>query len=337
MSKLAEQHWYSSKLTWLTVILLPISWLFRLITFLRRIAYRWHIKKSYRFPVPIIVVGNISVGGTGKTPFVIWLASELQKQGYTPGIVSRGVGGEKQLSPYWVTENTTVSLVGDEAILLARRTKSPVVICIDRVRAVRELLAKTKCNIVISDDGLQHYRLQRDVEIALVDGARKFGNSQLIPAGPLREPVSRLQSIDFVVTQGDSESYSMKLMGDKVVSIADETQIQILHEWKGKRVHAVAAIGNPARFFTLLRSYGLEVIEHVFPDHHLYSQSDLDFEEKIPLIMTEKDMVKCHEFATQNMWYVPVDAEMSGGLFVAIMQKLTNGGHAALWDIPTNF
>jgi tetraacyldisaccharide 4'-kinase len=303
MSGRLERDWYRPSLTFQTKCLLPFSWLFRAVVAARRFLYRHKIKKTYRFSAPVIVIGNITVGGTGKTPFIIALAQWLHSEGYKPGIVSRGVGGEKQLMPYWVNETSNVREVGDEAVLLAKRTQCPLVICIDRVAAVKELLANTACNIVLSDDGLQHYRMHRDIEIALIDVLRGLGNQQLLPAGPLREPVSRLNEVDFVID-------GVVLDGDGLVSVKNETQKIPLHLFEHKHVHAVAAIGNPNKFFNLLREKGLEVIEHVFPDHYHFKKNDFDFDDAFPIIMTEKDAVKCHEFAEENFWYLPVAVKL---------------------------
>jgi tetraacyldisaccharide 4'-kinase len=316
MSIRLERVWYRASLTPLTICLLPLSWLFSLVTSLRRFLYRIKIKKSVRFPVPVIVVGNITVGGTGKTPCVIWLAQLLRERGFTPGIVSRGVGGEKHSEPFWVNAYAGASEAGDEAILLAKRTECPVVICVNRVAAVKELLANTSCNIVISDDGLQHYHLARDIEIAIIDSTRMFGNRQLLPAGPLREPVSRLKNIDFILTNpplplSGMHSYGMLLQGETFVSLLDESKKISLNNFIHKKIHAVAAIGNPSRFFTMLRQKGFDVIEHIFPDHYFFTAEDLNFAGQLPVVMTEKDAVKCHGLVDERFWYIPVEAEIN--------------------------
>lgn len=311
----AERHWYQPEWSWVTFLLFPLSLLFKFIVTLRRFCYRKRLLKIHSFPVPVIVVGNITVGGTGKTPFVIWLAALLKSQGHSPGIVTRGVGGKQQREPRWVKENADVKLTGDEAILLAKRTECPVVIGIDRVAAVQELLAKTTCDVVISDDGLQHYRLGRDVEIAIIDAARGLGNGCLLPAGPLRESSDRLQEVDHVVYQvGVSDvrtGITMCLRGDDLVSLKTSQKIS-LSEWKGKTVHAVAAIGNPSRFFAALRLQGLVLIEHVFPDHYLYREKDFCFDDELPIVMTEKDAVKCGGFADERFWCLPVEGVVKG-------------------------
>lgn len=306
-----EKHWYQKSLTLLTLLLLPLSWLFRALVSLRRFLYRNKFKKSVSFSVPIIVVGNITVGGTGKTPFVIALANHLRSLGYTPGIVTRGVGGKNQQTPYWVEAGSLVKEIGDEAALLAKRTQCPLVICIDRVEAVRTLLSKSQCNIVICDDGLQHYRLQRHIEIALIDGMRYFGNQHLLPAGPLREPLSRLNEVDFMVLHGvsnEANQHTMRLSGDEIVSVQDETRKISLSQLANKKVHAVAGIGNPVRFFNMLREQGIEVIEHIFPDHYFYKAEDLKFPDDLLVLMTEKDAVKCKQFVNEKLWYIPVKA-----------------------------
>lgn len=323
MSIKLESHWYRSSFSWLTFILLPLSWLFRLIVGIRYFLYKTHLKKISHFRAPVIVVGNITVGGTGKTPFVIWLADYLKKNGFKPGIVSRGIGGKKLTSPWWVDAHADVSIVGDEAVLLARRTNCPMVVGIDRVAVIDELLKKSNCDIVISDDGLQRYSMGRTIEIAVVDGARKFGNKQLLPAGPLREPISRLKRVDIVIVNCANESFAvcenklnektgmMRLQGNIVVSLKNPETKQSLEQFKNKKVHAVAGIGNPARFFAWLKQHQIQIIEHVFKDHYRYQREDINFFDDLPIIMTEKDAVKCLSFANDKHWYLPVQAEMS--------------------------
>lgn len=306
-----DSHWYRNSTTFLMFLLLPVSLIFRFIVYLRRVFYKLGILKVYQFSVPIIVIGNISVGGTGKTPFVIWLADFLKQEGYHPGIVSRGFGGEKNYTACCVNDTAKAENVGDEALLLAKRTRCPMVVCVDRVAAVKLLLEKYACNIVISDDGLQHYRLGRDIEIAIVDGARRFGNGFLLPAGPLREPVSRLKSVDFIVAQQTAldNEYLMELEGSDILSVIDESERKPLTAFE--KVHAVTAIGNPTRFFASLRAQQIEVIEHIFPDHYLYTKEDFKFNDEFPIIMTEKDSVKCKAFATNRFWFLPVTAKLN--------------------------
>lgn len=324
MNKLT-QAWYKKSFTLLALLLLPFSWLFGLCVAVRRLLYRKAIFKTHYFNVPVIVVGNLTVGGTGKTPFVIWLAKFLQSHGYKPGIVSRGVGGKKQLSPHRVNLDDKAYQIGDEALLLARNTNCPVMICANRVAAARELLKNSDCNIIISDDGLQHYRLGRQMEIVMVDGDRRFGNHCLLPAGPLREPVSRLQAVDFVVINGESDeenNYTMSLEPLEFVSVVDSQYRVNYQEFPRNKIHAVAGIGHPQRFFTSLKTAGFDIIPHAFPDHHNYQARELNFSDSSPILMTEKDAVKCGAFADDRYWYVNVAAKIDSSLEQVILLKL---------------
>lgn len=319
-------YWYRQKKYRLFWLLVPVALLFRAVTALRRFLYQFGVLHSYRFPVPVIVVGNITVGGTGKTPFVIWLTQQLILHGYKPGIVSRGVGGQKQLVPHLVQASDSPQHVGDEALLLQRRSHCPVVICIDRVAAVRKLLTHG-CDVVISDDGLQHYRLARDIEIAIVDGARRFGNGWVLPAGPLREPITRLKKVNFVVVNGGDthDSYTMALESDVLVSVTNPGEEKILSALQATSVHAVAGIGHPARFFAQLSRAGLQVIPHAFPDHYLYQATDFNFNDTLPILMTEKDAVKCEAFADQRFWWLRIKTIVTEKLIHQILACLKNG------------
>jgi len=305
------EDWYKSQLTWRTYVLLPFTFLFAIIVWIRRQLYRFQFLKSERVSVPVIVVGNIVVGGTGKTPFVIWLASYLKSQGLNPGIVSKGFGGKRHKKPYWVSANDHAREIGDEALLLSQRTQCPMVICLDRVLAAKTLIAKCKCDIVISDDGLQHYRLHRDFEIVMVDGDKLNGNGYLLPSGPLREPVKRMNEVQLVIHHGGSyQPYSMHLTPVTLHSLTNQAETK-LHEWHGKMTHAVAAIGNPERFFKQLNAAGLNIITHAFTDHYHYQLNDFMFKDQHPIIMTEKDAVKCYNIADQRFWCLRVDAIVS--------------------------
>lgn len=318
--------WYQKSLHVLTILLLPVAGLFGLCAAIRRLLFKLRIIKTFRFPVPVIVVGNISVGGTGKTPFVIWLANFLQAQGYTPGIVTRGVGGKKHIKPHCVSVDDVASTVGDEALLLAQNTHCPVVISVDRVAAVTELLKNNKCNIVISDDGLQHYRLSRDIEIVMVDSERGFGNRCLLPAGPLREPVSRLRAVDMVVEHGGNKAsqYTMTLLPLECVSVTNPLHKISFDEFVRGNVHAFAGIGHPQRFFTVLQTAGFNLTTHIFPDHYLYKPQDFDFRDALPILMTEKDAVKCAAFADERYWYVRVAAVVNEAVKQTLLTKLTS-------------
>jgi len=321
------QTWYSKSITPLAILLMPFSWLFGLCAALRRFFYRIGIFKTYHFNVPVIVVGNLTVGGTGKTPFVIELVKILKANGFHPGIVSRGVGGKKHVIPHQVQVNDTPDRVGDEALLLKRNTGCSVVISVDRVAAVRELLKHANCNIVISDDGLQHYRLGRKLEIVMMDGERQVGNKQLLPAGPLREPVSRLNTVDFVVTHVGNDKdnnvrYTMSLQPVEFVSVMDTQHRIPLTTFARDTIHAVAGIGHPQRFFMTLKDAGFDIIPHVFPDHHAYQANELSFTEAKCIVMTEKDAVKCVSFADERYWYLSVTAKLNHQLQHDLLLKL---------------
>jgi tetraacyldisaccharide 4'-kinase len=319
-------YWYRQKVHPLLWLLVPFALLFRIVTTLRRVFYRSGILASYQVSVPVIVVGNITVGGTGKTPFVIWLAQQLALQGYQPGIVSRGVGGRKHKAPHLVQQNDAPAFVGDEALLMMRRADCPVVIAVDRVAAARELTA-LGCNVIISDDGLQHYRLIRDIEIAIVDGARRFGNGWVLPAGPLREPVSRLDAVDFVVVNGGDrdDTYVMTLESAALTAVTNSKQEMSFMELPSNTVHAVAGIGHPARFFKQLEDTGLKVIPHVFPDHYLYQAADFNFNDTLPILMTEKDAVKCETFADQRFWWLRVKTIVTPELMHKLLARIKSG------------
>lgn len=301
-------NWYQQG--FLSVLLWPLGLLFELAVNLRRQSYRWGLIEQYRAALPVIVVGNISVGGTGKTPLIIWLAQFLIQHGYRPGIISRGYGGQSKHWPLWVDSDGDPKRVGDEALLIAARTGCPMVVAPRRADAVRLLIESKCCDIILSDDGLQHYSLARDIEIAVIDGSRRFGNGQCLPAGPLREPVSRLAEVDLIIVNegvAGGNEYGMHLEGDTAVNLANGAQMK-LHELSGKTCHAVAGIGNPDRFFRKLEVLGLNCQRHAFPDHHHYRREDLDFPDRLPVLMTEKDAVKCKSFSDERHWSVPVSA-----------------------------
>lgn len=253
---------------------------------------------AWHAPVPVIVVGNLSVGGTGKTPMVIWLSDHLRRRGWRPGVVSRGYGGRRRAEPMLVTAASDPRCSGDEALLIARRSGVPVVVARDRVAALRRLLEEG-VDIAISDDGLQHYRLARDVEVAMVDGLRGLGNGCCLPAGPLREPPERLGSVDLTVVTGDEgpafshlATYRMTMRARALLAPGAVDEIGLEHLPAGK-VHAVAGIGDPEQFFLTLAALGCEVVRHPYPDHHVFRWQDLDFEAPWPILMTEKDMMRC--------------------------------------------
>lgn len=320
--------WYEgAALGW---ILLPLSGLYRLITAARQYLYRRGVLRTYRASVPVIVVGNIAAGGTGKTPVVIWLAGELRSRNFSPGIVSRGYGGSKADSPMRVDVNSPAHIVGDEPVLLARRSACPVVVDSNRVRAAA-MLADDNVDIIIADDGLQHYRLFRDYEICVIDGARGLGNRRLLPAGPLRESPERLAQVDQVLLNGALTN--RKSLGE-VDNVAEFELAAIeacrlngslnkpLEAFVGTTVHGVAGIGNPARFFDLLRTAGIQVIEHAFPDHASLVMKDLEFGDNFVVLMTEKDAVKLDTVVDDRFWYVPVAVRMDPALALATIGQM---------------
>lgn len=307
------------------ILALPFALLFAVLVMLRRFAYRIGLLSSYRMPVPVIVVGNLTVGGTGKTPMVLWLVQFLRSRGFHPGIISRGYGS-RAFHPQSVSPTSDPTLAGDEPVLLAQRAQCPVWVGVDRVEVARALLsARPDCDVLVSDDGLQHYRLQRDYEIVVVDGQRRFGNGWMLPAGPMREPVSRVRSVDAVVINSGDVSpgeYAMRLSGGIFTSLHDRSRTTTAHDFIGRRIHAIAGIGYPARFFGHLRRLGLDIVEHPFPDHHIYQPHELQFEEADAILMTEKDAVKCAGFAMENAWVLAVDADIDVAFGDRMIEKL---------------
>ena len=324
-----NQYWYSPKRSIsyyvLLIVLLPLSWIFALLSSTRRALYHHQFLKSYKLPVPVIVVGNINVGGTGKTPLVIWLAQALKLAGYTPGIISRGFGGKVQGE---VLIDTNPHLLGDEPLLIKQRTQSPVFVGKNRVLAGRHLLkAYPQCNVIISDDGLQHSQLQRDFEIVVVDSQRQFGNKTILPAGPLRESVQRLTSVNAVVINGEHQLLTAALQGALVMNLQAQLFVNLvdnlmvfsanillkLAQTNHQTIRAIAGIGNPQRFFNQLMAMGLEFESQAFSDHYQYQADDFSALANHFIVMTEKDAVKCQQFATPNMWYLPITANLPNG------------------------
>lgn len=307
------------------VLLWPLSLLFRGVVALRRVAYRLGIFAGWRAPVPVIVIGNITVGGTGKTPLTLWLAQYLKQHGYHPGIVSRGYGVSARGMVREVTLASSAAEVGDEPLLLARRADCPVWVGKRRPAAAAALLvAHPECDVLICDDGLQHYALGRDVEIALV-GRGGFGNCMLLPAGPLREPVNRLAETDIVVASSGAEipgAHVMRLSGANFRNVRNPQLSISAADFSGQRLHAVAGIAHPQRFFDSLATLGLSFAPHAFPDHHPYRPEDLQFADAQAVVMTEKDAVKCLSFAQPHWWYLEVDAGVDAALGERILQLI---------------
>ncbi len=320
-------HWYNH--TGVAPFLRPVSWLFRALAGARRLAYRLGILRQTRLAVPVVVVGNITVGGTGKTPLIIWLARFLREAGYRPGVISRGYGGQAQHWPQQVRADSDPYIVGDEAVVIAQRTHCPMAVGPHRVEVAQALLAHHDCDIILSDDGLQHYALGRDIEIAVIDGIRRFGNGYCLPAGPLREPVSRLRQVNLIVTHGlAAEGEYRMLYQEQRLCRLDGEGDTALETFSGQRIHAIAGIGNPERFFAQLNGHGLQIIETNFDDHHPYQPRDLVFDDDLPVIMTEKDAVKCRRFAAARHWYLPIEAELPpefGQQLLTLLERFKHG------------
>lgn len=323
-----EDAWY--KEMYLSAWFMPLSMLYVDAIRLRRFLYRVGALKKTKLPVPVIIVGNITVGGTGKTPLTIRIVELLKQHGYKPGVISRGYAGEAGKTPRAVTVDSDPAQVGDEAVVLAGRCACPVVVGIDRVAAARQLLATNACDVIVSDDGLQHYALQRDIEIAVIDGERRFGNGYCLPVGPLREPPERIKQVDLVVVNGGGNlqdgEFSMQCQGRILVNLHNGER-KALAEFKGADCHAVAAIGNPSRFFAQLAAAGINCDSHAFPDHHAFVAADLQFKDDKPLLMTEKDAVKCRRFADAKYWYLPVDADLPEAFFQQLLTLLKDKTH----------
>lgn len=326
-------HWSGrGPLAWL---LAPASLGFGAAVFARRLAYAIGLRPRYRAPVPLVVVGNLTVGGAGKTPLVAWIAQFLAAHGRRPGIVSRGWGGRAG-GARAATIASDPAEVGDEPVLLARLTGCPVWVARSRAAACRGLLERhPACDVIVSDDGLQHYALARDLEICVLD-ARGLGNRFLLPAGPLREPLARLRTVDALVAHGEvpqavraraPRCFAMHLEGSELVRLADAREAHPAASWRGARVHAVAGIADPQRFFAQLAGFGLQVVPHPFADHHGFAPSDLEFGDDAPVVMTEKDAVKCRRFANPQYWVFPVRAVPDRAFGAWLLERL--GGSKA--------
>jgi len=318
MYKWLHRIWYEGSPTYR--LLLPLSGLYWLLITIRRALYRSGILGRYEAPVPVIVIGNITAGGTGKTPVTIWLARELRQRGLVPGIVSRGYGGSRSGASMRVDAASDAAIVGDEPVLIARRTRCPVVVDADRARAV-QMHVEDGVNVILADDGLQHYRLKRDYEICVIDGSRGLGNRRLLPAGPLREPIDRLCEVDQVLVNGRIAGDSHLLTAEEQNAIefslaaTEVTRIngsltRPISRFAGTTVHAIAAIGNPNRFFDMLRAHGMQVIEHAHRDHAHLAREDLDFGDDFEVLMTEKDAVKLDAARSDKYWAVPVELQI---------------------------
>lgn len=344
LSQTLSRAWYRQA-PWLR-LLRPLARLYGRIARWRRQRFLQQPASSYRPAALVVIVGNITVGGTGKTPLVLALAQVLQQHDVPLAIVSRGHGGRSKQYPLEVTPDTDPALCGDEALIYARRAGCPVVVDPRRARGVRHLEQQYQPRLILSDDGLQHYALQRDVEIVVLDGQRGLGNGELLPQGPLREPAARLLEADLLVSNGvltaavatgDRPLFEMQVLPGALHNLASGEVLSIA-EFRARhpgKVHAVAGIGNPARFFNTLTQQGFAIISHVFDDHHRFKAADFAFAEPLPVLMTEKDAVKCRAFASANLWYLSVDAQLPPSLLPALLDLLVKK-HQALAAHPSN-
>ncbi|HZQ61940.1 MAG TPA: tetraacyldisaccharide 4'-kinase [Casimicrobiaceae bacterium] len=328
--------WYRPHLAWTTLALTPFALVYGALVSARRALYRLGVFSSAKPELPVVVVGNITVGGTGKTPVVLALAESLLARGFRPGVVSRGYGRARRDAQV-VTPETPARESGDEPLLIARRGW-PVAVAARRIAAA-ELLQRVhpECDVIIADDGLQHYALRRDVEVAVIDGARSLGNRWLVPAGPLREPVRRLREVDAVIVNGADErsefhwharTFVVRLTPEAFVSVAEPSRSLPVTAFAGRKAHALAAIGHPQRFFAMLRTLGVDPLTHSFPDHYAFTPGDLPHGAEL-ILMTEKDAVKCIEFADARCWFLRVACELDAGLVDAVAARMRDRGAPA--------
>ncbi|WP_336854539.1 tetraacyldisaccharide 4'-kinase [Pseudescherichia vulneris] len=315
--------WSGESPLWL--LLLPLSWLYGLVSGAIRLCYRLGIKKAWRAPVPVVVVGNLTAGGNGKTPVVIWLVEQLRQRGVRVGVVSRGYGGKADSYPLVLDQQTTTEQAGDEPVLIYQRTGAPVAVSPVRSDAVKALLAAHDLQLIVTDDGLQHYRLARDKEIVVIDGVRRFGNGWWLPAGPMRERASRLRSVDAVITNGGqarADEIPMRLQPGLAVNLKSGERRPVDEL---PAVVAMAGIGHPPRFFQTLADCGVAVENTVaLADHQALSYAQVSgfIQPGQTLVMTEKDAVKCRAFADESWWYLPVDARLEGNKPERLLQDL---------------
>ena len=324
MSDRLLRAWYAGHP--LLILLRPLECLYRRVVARKRARFVAGEGDIYRPPVPLVVVGNITVGGTGKTPLILWLIEHCQRKGLRVGVVSRGYGATPPQLPWRVSAEQSATQAGDEPLLIVQRTGVPLMIDPDRSRAVKALLASEPLDLILSDDGLQHYRLARDLELVLIDNARGLGNGRCLPAGPLREPVERLQSVDAVLYNGAARDpqggFAFELQPTALINLVTGERQALDFFAAGQALHAVAGIGNPQRFFTTLETLHWRPIAHAFADHAPYSAEILNFTPSLPVVMTEKDAVKCRDFASPDWWYLAVDAVPSEAFALWFDQQL---------------
>lgn len=301
------------------------SFIYEKFVLLRRSLYQKNFFKIKNFPVPIIIIGNLTTGGTGKTPMTAWLVNWLKSLGYNPGLVSRGYGGKSKKWPQPVFADSDPNLVGDEPVMLVKQTGSPMWVGPNRVKAVKSLLVNHACDIIVSDDGLQHYALGRQLEIVMVDGELGFGNEYCLPAGPLREPLSKLKEVDFLISTNRllEEAWEISYKTGNIYNLNNPNLILLPSALQNKKVHAVAGIGNPKRFFNQLAELNIIFEPHIFPDHHRYCLQDLSFAKEAVVIMTEKDAVKCCQFNQPNYWCLQLIPKLDATLVEELENRIT--------------
>lgn len=308
-------------------LLRPLEALYRRVVDAKRARFVAGQGAIYKAPVPVVVVGNITVGGTGKTPLILWMIDHCRQRGLRVGVVSRGYGAKPPSLPWRVQAQQSVDLTGDEPLLIVKRTGVPLMIDPDRSQAVRALLAEEPLDLILSDDGLQHYRLARDLELVLIDAARGLGNRRCLPAGPLREPIERLQSVDALLYNGAGadreDGYAFQLQPSALVNLRSGERQPVDYFSPGQALHAVAGIGNPQRFFNTLEGLHWRPVPHAFADHAEFSAEALAFTPALPLVMTEKDAVKCTVFAAPDWWYLAVEAVPSAAFVSWFDSQLT--------------
>ena len=313
LSERIQSAWYDGHPA--LSLLWPLEALYRSVVKHKRARFISGCSETYRAPVPVVVVGNITVGGTGKTPLILWLIEQCRTQGVRVGVVSRGYGARAAHFPWTVSATDSAEQAGDEPLLIVQRSGVPLVIAPERAQAVQQLLAEYNVDIIISDDGLQHYGLARDLELVLIDAVRGLGNQRCLPMGPLREPAERLDSVDAVLLNGaeqDSEKgFAMQLQPTELVHVRSGRRQPLNYFPAEQKMHAVAGIGNPQRFFKTLEGLNWQPIAHAFADHAEFNAEDLQFSDDLPVVMTEKDAVKCRAFAADNCWYLQVAAQPS--------------------------
>lgn len=325
MSDRLLHAWYAGHP--LLKLLSPLECFYRRVVERKRARFVAGEGDIYRAPVPLIVVGNITVGGTGKTPLILWLIEHCQRHGLKVGVVSRGYGAKPPHLPWRVQAEHSAAVAGDEPLLIVQRTGVPLMIDPDRSRAVKALLDSEPLDLILSDDGLQHYRLARDLELVLIDNARGLGNGRCLPAGPLREPAERLSSVDGVLYNGAANDppggFAFQLKPTALINLVSGERQALDYFAPEQALHAVAGIGNPQRFFTTLEALHWRPIAHAFADHAPYSAEVLNFKPSLPVVMTEKDAVKCRDFASPDWWYLAVDAVPSQAFVLWFDQQLS--------------